>query len=133
MLWGLGVVSGRRYSGFLFLRAMQKIFTPYEQEQRKFSRIPCRLGISIKKLANFTETSATTFDISPGGIGIETEHGFRIGEKIELWIHFNDGLKPVHRFGKLIWIEEMNTKLYRGGIRFESERIRSNGNQLLKS
>jgi len=91
-------------------------------KRRQFHRIRCDVGISIKIMSASLKTYAQCTDISLGGIGIKIlSYAFAKlspQDKLEIWIHLKDGLKPIHRWGKLIWFKQTDTTLYRGGIRF---------------
>lgn len=87
-------------------------------EKRHSERIKHCVDISIKNLRNSRETYAKSIDISQGGLGITFNRFMKPGDKLELWIHLSDGLKPIHRFGELIWFKRIKPFLYRGGIKF---------------
>ena len=93
-------------------------------KRRQFHRIRCDVNISIKDISSSLETYAQCTDISLGGIGIKILSYAKLKlfpqDKLEIWIHLKDGLKPIHRWGKLMWFKQVDASLYRGGIRFLS-------------
>ena len=89
-------------------------------EKRNFNRIEYRVEVSIKNLRNSREIYARSTNISQGGLGIKFTKIMRPGDRLELWIHLPDGLKPIHRFGTLVWLKKIKPFLYKGGIRFNS-------------
>jgi len=95
-----------------------------ELKRRAFHRLQCRIYLSIKDLSNSWETDAKCIDISLGGIGIEIDGNeelqINIKDRLELWIHLQDSLDPVHRYGRLVWVRQISPLFYRGGIRFEA-------------
>ena len=92
-------------------------------QQRQHNRLSCRLDVSLKDLDTTWDTEVKCIDVSPGGMGIEfTEEEIIqlfIRDRLEMWIHLVDGLKPVHRYGRLMWLKKVGEYRYRGGIRFE--------------
>jgi PilZ domain len=93
---------------------------PITWENREFQRIQCQLEVSIKELHSQKEIRGESADISRGGIRINMGKKLYIGEKLELWVHLKDSLKPIHRFGKVSWLKEIDPSLYICGISFES-------------
>ena len=89
-------------------------------EKRIAPRIRKQLRVSIKSLKVRTEAEAKSIDIAQGGIGVSFDREFLAGDKLELWIHFADGLEPIHRFGRLVWVRKLKSAHYIGGIKFES-------------
>jgi len=92
-------------------------------QKRQHNRLSCRLDVSLKDLDTTWDTEVKCIDVSPGGMGIEfTEEEIIqlfIRDRLEMWIHLVDGLKPVHRYGRLMWLKQVGEYRYRGGIRFE--------------
>jgi len=89
-------------------------------ENRQFRRLQCQLKISIKEIKSVKEIEAESINVSQFGIRIQTAKKFHIGKKLELWVHLQDGLDPVHRFGRVIWLNQIAPFIYNCGIKFES-------------
>ncbi len=92
--------------------------------QRFCHRIQCRIPISIKDVQTQWEIEARCINISKGGIGIEIiddeEILMKIQDRLEIWIHLSDGLRPIHRFGRLVWFRQVSHLNYHGGVKLEA-------------
>ncbi|MBD3264323.1 MAG: hypothetical protein GF375_04390 [Candidatus Omnitrophica bacterium] len=89
-------------------------------DKRIFDRRKCNFRISIKAVNNNSEFEAKTIDISRGGMGIEINKRLNIGDKLEIWIHSEGQLGPIHKYGRLVWLRKKDYACYNGGIKFES-------------
>ena len=89
-------------------------------DKRLFERLKSNIRVSIKNFKNKFETEARSTNISRSGIGVFLQEKLNIGDKLELWVHLADGLKPIHRFGRLVWLDELSPVAFNGGIKFES-------------
>ncbi len=89
-------------------------------ENRYSQRFQRKLSVSIRNIKSDKQIEAESTNVSRSGIGICLNKKLFTGQRVELWIHLSDGLKPVHRFGRLIWLKKIGRSRYIGGIKFES-------------
>ena len=93
-----------------------------KKERRKFHRIKCHADVEFKTFNPTVSFAGLCVDLSLGGMGINffsksTPH-LAENKGLEIWIYLSNALKPVHRFGKIVWIKKMAHQSYRGGIKF---------------
>lgn len=88
--------------------------------KRKFHRVQCKAKTLLVNLDNNRKIECKCTDISINGIGIEICSFLGIKfipqDTLELFIHLPDSFKPIHKFGKLMWMKRTYPFLYVGGI-----------------
>ncbi|MCD6134909.1 MAG: PilZ domain-containing protein [Candidatus Omnitrophica bacterium] len=88
-------------------------------ELRADARLKCNLKASLRLINLGQELAAHCIDASRGGIGIFTSSLLKVGERLEIWLHFDGQTEPLHRFGRVVW-SRFNGLGFRAGIKFES-------------
>ena len=107
-----------RYRKSFFSSSRQ--FSDSTTDKRIFDRRKCSFRISIKTVNNNSEFEAKSIDISRGGMGIEMYRRLNVGDRLEIWIHSEGQLGPIHKYGRLVWLRKKDYASYKGGIKFES-------------
>ena len=98
------------------------------ESKRKFHRVQCKAKTLLTNLDNNRNIECKCTNISISGIGVEICSFLGIKfipqDTIELRIHLPNSFKPIHRFGKLIWMKRTYPFLYVGGIGLNNLRKR---------
>lgn len=84
--------------------------TARKKDRRSYIRIPLKLKITIGDLNKRNTIKTTCINISFAGVGIKVVHRnnnlLYIDNKFSLWIDLFDGLKPMHHFCRLVWLNK---------------------------
>ena len=88
-------------------------------ENRQFQRLPCQLEVNVIESSTRQEVRAQCLNISRAGMRINIGKVMHVGEKLELWVHLNDGLAPIHRFAQVVWLQQLAPFIYSCGLKFE--------------
>lgn len=86
--------------------------------RRKSERIQRRLEISIVDFSTKKIITAQSTDFSRGGMGIKCRKKINPKDNLEIWIHLPNITKPIHRFGKVVWVKPLSPTVLRAGIKF---------------
>src|SRR5688500_4697936 len=83
--------------------------TPRSTERRRhprFNLAPMYSGVQAHRASGDGHDSADghAYNISEGGIRIELDHRFEIGERVKLDIALPGAFEEVHVSGKVVWI-----------------------------
>lgn len=119
-----GVLQGvfeEQSQDYYFIRHLLDSIHPKDvSEKRHFVREPL-LGLAkIHDFETDAEYSVQCIDISPEGVGIETDRAIPLGKTYSLEIKLYKHSMPMERIGRLIWLKEIIPGSFIGGIKFEN-------------
>ena len=91
------------------------------QERRVFERFEVDFPLRFKDLDKNTEGVGKIVNISASGGGMFlTAQELQPGTSLELWLLIPDKKEPFHTRGKVVWLNEVESALYRVGVKFDS-------------
>jgi len=117
-----------------FIKRFQKEKEIYINEKRKHPRYPTDLTVAFLSPQDFVDHYV--FDLSAGGLFVESKTRLRRGEKVLLRISFLDEITPMEILGEVRWSRKATKRTPRGkfppgmGVKF-SKLSEENREQLI--
>ena len=75
-------------------------------ERRQFVRLDTRLAVTYRVLPKAPTVSATTKDISGGGLCVLLDEPLKIGTAVQIEIALPDRKRPIAFTGEVVWCEQ---------------------------
>ena len=95
-------------------------FVDKQTERRAYPRINLDCRIIFGDLDNRYKFKAKSIDLSLRGAGIQVtaraNNFLSLGDILQVWINLSNKLKPIHCFGKVVWVKKRRLFYSRAGI-----------------
>lgn len=95
------------------------------KDRRIFGRIRVDFPAKVKDPTDSGTLEVSCQDISAGGIGVISPQLLVQNARLEMWLEVLDKKEPLHLYGKVLWIKQIEENKWRAGICFDEPRFMS--------